>query len=190
MVQDGSTRASKLLGERPRYDNTVSCNNCAGCLVMAVEKACHKCRGCLSREGCVEYTRLCFGWDRVVRNHFSGSIATSLSSKSNFDLATDDLVKYEKLVSDLKDASINLDVALDTLPPEHPHRTNPRYSAARLGHDVTNEETQLSRVEELLKDHLDFQEHMSEVETNQFLLEGLEKPRTGHGCRGCHKKSR
>ena len=68
LVQDGSTRASELLGERPRYENAVRCNQCAGCLVMSRKQACHKCSGCVARSGCVEYNRLCFSWDRVVQN--------------------------------------------------------------------------------------------------------------------------
>ena len=171
MMQDGSTRAAELLGEKPRYENAERCNQCAGCLIMQNEQACQTCRGCVTKKGCVEYSRLCFAWDRVAKNYFSGSIMSDASS--NFDLATADLRKYEALINDLKEAAIAIDLALDDLPSGHAHKSNPRYSQERIGRDVTNEEAQFLRISELLNEHRDLLDRLSEVETDQFLLEGL-----------------
>ena len=95
-----------------------------------------KCQGFLSKDGCNEYTRLCFNWDRVARIYFTGSIATGVSSQ--FDLATANLDKYCALIEEIWQAAINLDLTVDELPPGHPHKDNPRYCRERLDKDVEN----------------------------------------------------
>ena len=92
LEKDGSMMAAELLGEKPRYENATRCNQCAGCKIMAKEQACQSCPGCRGRDGCVEYTRLCFTWDRAARNFFSASVASGVSS--NLEIATVNLDKY------------------------------------------------------------------------------------------------
>ena len=169
LSQDGSAQAADLLGERPRYENATRCQNCAGCAVMAAEKACRKCRGCADRDGCVEYTRLCFSWDRVAVNHVSGSVYSGVSS--NFDLATGDLGKYTELVEELKNVAVQIELGLDDLPPSHLHRRNPRYGPARLQKDIDNEEAHLAKLERMMSEYRDQSDRLRDFDQEQFDLE-------------------
>ena len=168
---NGSRLASDLLGEKPRYAQATRCQECAGCAVMCNENACQRCRGCLAKDGCNEYTQLCFSWDRVACNYFTGSVVTSESSQ--FDLATVDLSKYRALIEEIKTAAINIDLAVDEFPPGHPHKDNPRYKRERLDKDVENEESHL--IEEVLGEHFDLQLRLSEV------LDEVVDPEGGRG---------
>ena len=85
-----------------------------------------------------EYNRLCAKWDRAAKNFHMSSVATDTSSQ--FDLAIHDLSRYHDLVNKVKEMAIRLDMAMDQFPPEHPYRTSPRYSQAKLDADVQNEE--------------------------------------------------
>ena len=171
---DESRVASDLLQEKPRYGQAARCNECAGCQIFKSEKACQKCPGCIKKDGCNEYTRLCFTWDRSARNFFTGSIITGISSQ--FDLASSDLGKYGELVEAIRTAAIALDLALDDLPWGHPHKSNPRYSRERLDKDIENEESQLSRLGEVLKEHGELQDHLKDVSDELFDLEFEQEP--------------
>ena len=91
LKKDGSLVASDLLGEKPRYSMANQCQQCAGCRIMKAKKACQKCWGCLEKFGCNKYNRLCFTWDRVATNYFTGLIVSSVLT--HFDLAMEDLAK-------------------------------------------------------------------------------------------------
>ena len=99
-----------------------------------------------------------------------GSIVTGVSSQ--FDLATADLGKYRSLVENLKNAAIQLDLSLDELPPGHPHKTNARYSREMLNKDVDNEDSHLSKLEEVLREHHELQLRLDEVNDFQFQFDG------------------
>ena len=53
-------------------------------------------------------------------------------------------------MEEIRAASIAINLALDEFPIGHPHKNNPRYSRERLDKDVENEESQLSRLAEVL----------------------------------------
>ena len=125
-----------------------------------------RCAGCLSKDGCNEYHRLCVTWDRVSRNFFTGSVLTGVSSQ--FELAIADLRKYQAVVEEIRGAAILIDLALDDLPPGHPHKKNPRYIREMLDKDVNNEDSHLSRLEELLAEHREYQQRLTEVEDELF----------------------
>ena len=131
LEQDGSTRAAELLGEKPIYENANRCEECPGCLVMKLEKACGKCQGCDARSGCNEYTRLCFSWERAARNFYTGSIVTSLSSHQ--DTMHADLESYRQVVGKIKDAAITLDMAVDKPSPRTPSPIESQIQARNAG---------------------------------------------------------
>ena len=110
----------------------------------------------------------CVRWDRAARNFHTSSIATDTSS--HFDLAVHDLSKYQALVEQLKDAAIKIDLDVDNFPDDHPYRTNPRYSRQKLDVDVQNEESHLSHLEDLMGEHKEHRDRLTEVEEELWQL--------------------
>ena len=166
LERDGSQEAAEVLGQRPCWDNATRCQDCPGCTIMNHEGACQICPGCKSKSGCQEYNHLCFSWDRATRNYHNGMATTGVSS--HFEVATVDLSKYMMIVEEIKAGCLDLDLALDTLPADHPHHANARYSQERLNRDMTNEETHLSHLEEMLHEHRAHRECLDKVDAKQF----------------------
>ena len=133
---------------------------------MRDEGACQACPGCVSKSGCNEYNRLYFQWDRAARNFHTRSVTTGVSYQ--FNLVTADLSKYQALLEEIKAGSLDIDLALDELPDDHPHRNNVRYSRERLEHDVLNKEAHLSRVIKILQEHQAHQACLDEVKADNL----------------------
>ena len=45
-------------------DRPLDATSAAWCQIFKAEKACQKCPGCIKKDGCNEYTWLCFTWDQ------------------------------------------------------------------------------------------------------------------------------
>ena len=105
----------------------------------------------------------------MVRNYFSASISSGASS--NLDLATTHLGQYRKIVEEVKSRALEMELALYDLPPGHPHLSNERYGWERMGRDVVNEETHLSRLEEVVAGHGELQNCLEDFNEQQFDLE-------------------
>ena len=156
--EQGDPEAAEQLGSRPRYLNAKRCNSCPGCQTMLLEKSCGTCSGCNKSKGCIEYSRLCFNWEKSPLSYHDGSAITTTSSI--FDLTAADLTKYREIVRDIGEAAIELDELVNKFPPESDYRTNPRYCRRRLDEDVSNEEIHLQNLESMMSK---FQEHQDRL---------------------------
>ena len=81
-------------------------------------------------------------------------------------------MKYHDLINKVKETAIRLDMAVDKFPPDHPYRTNPRYSQAKLDTDVQNEEAHLSKLESIMETHKVHRDRLTKVEEELWNLQG------------------
>ena len=109
-LRTDKSEAAEMLNDPPRTYKAVRCKECAGCMLMAVEKACGLCQGCQQGRGCEEHHRRCSTWARNANTFHGGSTITAASSQ--FDILMGDLTRYEEIVHRLQDIDVELEEAL------------------------------------------------------------------------------
>ena len=176
MTNEHSVEAAEILRESPRALGAVRCGQCPGCRVWKEESVCGKCRPCHNHGGCIEQSRLCFDWTRTAVTFQATSIVSGVSS--NFDLAKMDLSKYQELMERVREAFIDLEIAVDDLPDHSTLKHNARFNKTRRDKELADEEGNLSLIVDLLKRHGELTERMTEVDDAPGLPEiGSETPR-------------
>ena len=174
----GNHEAAELIGEEPRLPLEGRCGRCPGCLVKEREQDCGACRGCQEDRGCGEYHRRCHRWSRALANFYAGSQATSISSQ--FDVAVGDLRKYQAIVAQIREQTLEVEDLASQFPTGSEVKKNPRYAARNLNKTVADEEVFLAKLEAIVAGHLeqlqrldDFDDEEVEEET-ELELDGGE----------------
>ena len=173
MAEDGHVEAAEMLNDPPRAYKAVRCKDCAGCLLMAAEKACGKCQGCQQGRGCEEHHRRCATWARNANTFHGGSTITAASSQ--FDLLSGDLAKYEEIIIRLQDIDIELEDTLDALPRRSELKANPRFLQSAREKDLDDERQHVAKIAVMLRRHAE----LDDEDVEDFLAlqpEGVSDP--------------
>ena len=161
LAADGNGEASGLLNEPARAYKAERCRDCAGCKLMAREKACGECNGCKGGRGCEEHHRRCREWPRNANTFHAGSVVTSVSSQ--FDLLAADLSKYEAALETLRELDLEMEEDVDQLGPGSASRDNPRFSQAGRARELDDERNHLARLAVMLQRHGELADRLQEV---------------------------
>ena len=162
LAEDGQAEAAEMLNDPPRTYKAVRCKECAGCLLMAAEKACGKCQGCQQGRGCEEHHRRCAAWARNANTFHDGSTITAASSQ--FDVLTGDLAKYEEIIGRLQDIDIELEDTLDALPRQSDLKTNPRFQQTARERDLDDERQHVAKIAIMLRRHAELASRLAELD--------------------------
>ena len=165
MAEDGEAEAAEMLNDPPRVYKAIRCKECAGCLLMAAEKACGCCQGCQQGRGCEEHHRRCVSWPRNANTYHGGSTITAASSQ--FDLVAGDLSKYEDLINRLQDIDGELEDAMDALPLQSAVRDNPRFLPSAREKDLEDERQHAAKITVMLRRHAELATRLAELDNEE-----------------------
>ena len=165
LAQEGDGEAAAILGVPPWAYGAVRCKECAGCLLMAGERACASCTGCLQGRGCEEHHR-CRNWPRNFATYHDGSEITAISSQ--FDLMMEDLSKYEAVIAVLRKLDVEMEEDLDQLAEDSRSCTNPRFSAEARHQEIDDERDHHVRLVTLLHRHSEVLHRMRRLDLEQM----------------------
>ena len=165
LAEDGHAEAAELLNDPPRVYKATRCKLCAGCLLMNAEKACGGCQGCRQGTGCEEHHRRCLDWPRNANTYHGGSEITAISSQ--FDLLAADMSKYENVIGQLQEFDMEIEEAMDALPPQSGSRSNPRFLPTAREKSLDDERQHASKLAFMLQRHAEVATRLTELDDEE-----------------------